>query len=454
MLSTNNKEIVDFYNQYPHLEFEQINLFTIKFLKNILSQVPNENLDQQSIIHLLQNITNKCSNMQESLTTVSTQQFKMESHISDIHKQIIDSISLQLYSTKDAYIKELEKFIQTGKTSELQYQQDIANQNLEKILDKMHIHFGDNFLSSFTKEVKQFNHEIHQEFQKAITTNSQDNLISRFESSISNKYDNLHKSILQLNQEVRTEVDKLNYTDDITVIKSHFERQKNSSNKGSDGEIKLEGILNDIFPSANIENTTGKSKSGDFIVERPDASPIMFENKDYANNVPICEVEKFIRDVENLNMNAIFLSQNSGISRKDDFHIDIHNNKIIIFLHNVNYSSDKIKIVVSMLDHLSFKLDQIGHKGDVIPESVLISINKEFNFFMQQRGLLFDTLRKFNKDLTKQITELELPELNILLSSKYASSDAIPYKCIHCDKIYKNAKSLAAHVKKCSQKPP
>lgn len=452
MLATNNQEVIDFYNLHPHLNFEQVNLFMIKFLKKILNQVPNENLDQKSIIHLLQNITNKCSNMQESITSVSTQQSKMETHISDIHKQIVDTISLQLYSTKDAYIKELEKFIETGKTSELQQHQDLANQNLEKILDKIQIHFGDKFVSSFTKEIKEFNSEIHQEFKKAISTNSQDNLLSRFESTISNKYDNLHKSIMQLNQEVRTEVDKLNYTDDITVIKSHFERQKNSSNKGSDGEMKLETILNDIFPSATIKNTTGKSKSGDFIIERPDASPIMFENKDYANNVPICEVDKFIRDVENLNMNAVFLSQSSGISRKEDFHIDIHNSNIIIFVHHVNYSIDKIRLVVSMLDHLSFKLDQIGNSGDVIPESVLININKEFNFFIQQRTTLLDTVRKFNKDLTQQITDLELPSLNVLLSSKFASSDSISYKCTYCNKTYKNAKSLAAHVKKCSKK--
>ena len=454
MLSTTNSKVIRFYQEHPYFSFEEMNIFMVDFFRKLLTQIPNENIDQTSILNLLQNINTKCASMETSITHVNNQQNKMESYMSDIHKQIVDSISLQLYSTKDSYIKELEKFIQCGKTNDLQHQQEIANQNMEKILDKIQLYFGDKFLVSVTDEVKKFNKELHNEFDKAVKTdNNNSDTLMRFENVINAKYDNLNHLIMQMNQDVKKDMDKLNYSEELSVIKTHFERQKNSSNKGADGENKLENVLSELFPSSTIQNMTGKSKSGDFIVEREDRDSIMFENKDYSNNVPVCEVEKFIRDVENLNMHGIFLSQNSGVSRKDDLHIDVHNGNIMIFVHCVNYSVDKIKVAVNMLDHLGRKLKNMNTSGEVISNEILVEINKEFQYFMHQRGLILESMRKFHKDMTKQVTDLQLPELNILLSNKFASTDSSQFNCIHCGQLYKNKKSLAAHTKRCKKAP-
>jgi hypothetical protein len=49
--------------------------------------------------------------------------------------------------------------------------------------------------------------------------------------------------------------------------------------------------------------------------------PILFEVKDFKVNVPITDIDKFIRDVNETNISGIMLSISSGISNKKNFQI-------------------------------------------------------------------------------------------------------------------------------------
>ena len=52
--------------------------------------------------------------------------------------------------------------------------------------------------------------------------------------------------------------------------------------------------------------------------------------------------------------------------------------------------------------------------------------------------------------MTKQISELEFPELSKVLSQQFTSTEETLFKCEYCKvKVYKNAKALATHVRKC-----
>ena len=412
----NNKKVVTFYQEHPHFDIQEMNVFLVDFLRNLMTQLPDQTLDTNSITNLLQNINKKCNNLESSVKHV-------EKQFDNIQKNIVDSISLQILSSKDQCLKDFENLISSKNSEEHEKHQQLANQNLDKLLDKLRLYFTDNFVEAFDKEFKQFSKEIHDEFSNATNSGSS---VKLFENSVNTKYETLYNFILQNNHEFRQQLTQMDYRDDISNIKTYFGKQKNSSNKGADGENKLEQILNQIFPCAQIENTTGKSKSGDFIVTRNEQATIMFENKDYSNNVPVVEVDKFIRDIENLNCHGVFLSQNSGICKKEDFHIDIHNNNVMVFLLNVKYNSDKINLAVSMLDHLFSKLEQLHIKGDCVSEETLSAINKEFTTFIQQKTVLFDMLRKFNKDIVKQISDIDFPELSLLLSSKFANNDTSP----------------------------
>ena len=123
------------------------------------------------------------------------------------------------------------------------------------------------------------------------------------------------------------------------------------------------------FPHGNIKNQSGIAQSCDFILTRQDKPDILFENKDYINNVPHEEIKKFIRDIEYQNKHGIMLSQHSGITQKQDYQIDIHGGNIMVFVHFVKYDESKLRVAVNLIDHLDGVLKaHINEKGRPIYE--------------------------------------------------------------------------------------
>jgi glutamate-5-semialdehyde dehydrogenase len=106
-----------------------------------------------------------------------------------------------------------------------------------------------------------------------------------------------------------------------------------------------------MFPNAEVMNTSGQKASGDFIMKRIDRPSILFENKEYDYNIPKDEIAKFIRDVDSQDVNGIFISQNSGITFKQNFQIDVHKGNILVYIQNCEYSTDKIKMAVDIIDN-------------------------------------------------------------------------------------------------------
>ena len=242
------------------------------------------------------------------------------------------------------------------------------------------------------------------------------------------------------------------YNDTLVNVQNHFDRQKSSNYKGIDSENNVEQGLNDAFPDAIITNTTGQPRSGDFWIERTDKDKIMLENKFHSANITIPDVEKFIRDAQYQNCHGILISQKSGISRKKNFQIDINNGYIMIYIHNINYDFDKVKLAIDAIDHLSMSFKKTGYNSVELkftPE-LIKEINNEYQKFLIQKNGLNETLRLFNRDMSKQINSLEFPELSKLLSQQFTSTEATLYKCQYCKvKVYKNAKGLAQHIKSC-----
>lgn len=82
----------------------------------------------------------------------------------------------------------------------------------------------------------------------------------------------------------------------------------------------LEGVLNRIFPTAEIVNSSSSIKhSGDFMLKREGKGVVLIENKNYDLAVQKEGVEKFLRDVKTQKCNGLFLSQYSGIQYKPNF---------------------------------------------------------------------------------------------------------------------------------------
>ena len=159
-----------------------------------------------------------------------------------------------------------------------------------------------------------------------------------------------------------------------------------------------------------------------------------------------------MRDVNEQKINAIMLSQYSGIVSKPNGFIEIHDGKVIIYLHNVDYSQEKIKMAVDIVDNLSDKLEELNamdgdEAGVIIKKDVLDRINDQFQMFMSQKEQLALTLKEMNRKLLIQVEELKMPDLSMFLNDKYASMQNQQFCCEICNLPFQNKRSLASHKK-------
>jgi len=227
-----------------------------------------------------------------------------------------------------------------------------------------------------------------------------------------------------------------------------------SSNKGKYGESNLCSVLNELFPSAEVQDTTGTKASGDFIVKRMDKSPVLVETKEYNHNVNKEEIAKFIRDIDTQNMNGIFVSQYSGITFKNNYHIDIHKGNILVYVQHCEYSPDKLRIAFDIIDYLSNKVQELNtNETNNITKEVLDDINQEYQTFITQRETLQMTLKDFQKRMNSQIDSLKLPALDKYLDTKYAYVQERSFTCDMCNAFTgSNKQSLSAHKRGCRKK--
>ena len=189
---------------------------------------------------------------------------------------------------------------------------------------------------------------------------------------------------------------------------------------------------------------------GDFIVERVDKSKILIDTKDYDTVVPIKEVDKIIRDVEKNNCHGILISQKTGIAQKNDFEINVHNHKILVFIHSANYDGHKIQLAFSIIDHLEPHVLAKNDEGETISSELLTLINKEYQELVRQKLNLIECVRKSQTDIIQQIQRIDLPALTKYLDKKFANTGKTGLGCDICNVfIGKNPKSLAAHRRRC-----
>jgi hypothetical protein len=235
-------------------------------------------------------------------------------------------------------------------------------------------------------------------------------------------------------------------------LNDFLSKYKSSSQfKGQCSENMVGSILTKMFPTAEVINTTALKASGDFLLRRTGKQTILIENKNYEANVNLDEIKKFLRDVNEQKTNAIMMSQYSGIVSKPNGFIEINDGKVLIYLHNVDYSSDKIKMAIDVIDNLSERLEEISNveeiDGHVIKKDVLDKINDQFQLFISQKETVLTTVKEMNKKLMTQIEDLKMPDLSLFLNDKYASIQNQQFCCEVCNLPFQNKRSLASHKK-------
>jgi hypothetical protein len=235
-----------------------------------------------------------------------------------------------------------------------------------------------------------------------------------------------------------------------------LKKMENSSVKGKISENLLFNVIQSLFPIAELEFVGGTKETGDIMLKRRNKSVILFENKNYDTNVGKAEIEKFYRDIDKQSCNGILISQKTGIVNKDNYEIEIYNKQILLFLHNVGYDSDKIKVAIDIIDNFQEKIDELDNETEQIEISkdTLDEINKEYKEFLINRANHISTIKECSQRLLLQTENFKFTQLDAILNKHYTNSIASKeHVCEICNYIAKNQRALTAHLRGCMKKP-
>lgn len=480
-LITTNKKILEFYSKNPHIDFDSMNCLLIDLLDNLKTDLTGSmtNSITHDILNNVKEISNELSLYKNSQifsnTQLQSELLNMKDTINKLNQDITNSLTLKLVDIKKTYIDEVKLALNSSDSSIqniIEKHNDIILNKTINIINEIIPKNQNTIYSQLELLIIKFKEEINNQL-KDLNKYSNDFSIDKFSNILDNKYttliNNLQQPILNYISSSEERL-TLNITQmkDNTQLNSFNQDKINeqlyeflnkynttvSTNIGKIGEDKLFNVLNKIFPSSDITNTSTKSKQGDFILKRHNMVDILFENKQYTNNVPKDEVLKFIRDCSDNNYSGIMISNTSGIATKNNFQIDIHDRNILIYLHNANYNEDIIHTAVDLLDYLTTALSNIDPANfNPLTDEQLLDINQEFQTFLNQKETVINYIRDTNKRLIQQILDIELPSLHKYLSSKFATTKTLDLKCNVCNKFTgKNNKSLASHKKTCTNK--
>ena len=432
-LTITNKRICDFYHNNPTLNFEAMNLLLLNFMEQL----------SQDLTQTLQNTIQN-----EILQTVRALESNISSKIHTMNSDFIDNMKLVVENAIHTNHNKLEENI--GKTS------DSFVAKMSTVLPK-----NNEVLQREFKDILKITQDQICELVKTQTPGKVEEYLKTLDQRLRMAQEPLVQCIKQNNDQMKGQCDSLrdtalvsqnSQTQVFQQLTDFLNKYKTSSSlKGQYSENRLEGVLNKLYPMAAVLNTSGQKAMGDFMVRRNGHPTIMVENKNYEANVTNDEVKKFLRDIQEQNCSGIFLSQCSGIVNKANYHIEIHDGNILVYVHHVDHDADKIRTAFEIIDHLSGKIKDFyvnENKGFTIDKSMLDLINAEFQVFLNHKEGLVTTVRDFQKKMTNQIEDLRMPELQNYLCGKYASVQTSHFTCPVCNEIFAKKNALASHMKK------
>lgn len=468
-----NKKVLDFFQNHPSLDFEKTNLLFVNFMETFFNHITDDletNVNSQVLSFMNEN-KKHLQDFQEQLSSLKNDmQSKQQEHA--------NSIFSNLSSWKNQYIEDTKQLLENNQLSSNEKITQYLDRNNNQLIDKTALLLNDAIPKNqsilhqqIVYSLKEFNEQVSTDTQKIISSKNSNDALDNFIQTFESKYNTLVQSIQQPLFSVISSTEErlskniegirefnsqslLSQKPVLDDLGDFLGKYNMSSNKGKYGEQNLCAILNNMFPSAEVQDTTGTKASGDFILKRIDKPNILFENKEYKANIDREEVSKFIRDIDTQKTNGIFLSQYSGITFKQNYQIDLHKGNILVYVQNCEYSPDRIRIAIDIIDYLSVKLQELNmDETNNISKEVLDDINLEYQSFISQKETMIISMKEFNKKMTSQIEDLRLPSLDKYLDSKYAYVKSRSFVCDICnDFVGSNKQSLSAHKRGCKKR--
>jgi hypothetical protein len=478
-IETTNERICKFYENNPNIHFESVNLIFIDLFDELLKDL-NSTMNISINSQILSNIHENTQKINELNSSVIL--------LKDMMLSTTEQMTTRYTNIKKDYIEEINKIVQYNTFEKMG---PLLDKNNNLLIDKTQLLMHEIIPKSQNHLFQDIQHTI-QQFHKSIAEDTKmllkhtDNqsikeYINNFEMKSSIMLQNLHQPIYTFISASEDRINnniihlKDNCTNNQNIQQklmndiSQLIQQQNSSNSICFQQKQIQTVLTKIYSTAEIVSlnhstmlfsrsiTNNGNNNNLFILKRPNKTNILIESIHTERNINNDEIKQFIQTMEENNSHGIFLSQNSGFSSKPNYHIETYNKLIIIFVHNVNYEEDKIKTAVDVIDNLYLKLREFNHENIheiTIDKHILEEINKEYQYFIQQKELLTNLLKESQKKIYNQIEEFKFPSLDKYLSTKFS----IPiqkqgFKCDLC-KLFNanNLKALAAHKRGCYRK--
>ena len=448
-LTCSSAKVWAFYHEHPELNFEKMNIMFTDILVSIMhttNPVNNSNITSQ--------ILNGIANIQSQLS----------SHQLEYDKQLF----LKLTEFKKEYIDDLKIILSSNIADKIAPLIKESNGNIvdktQLLLTELVPKNNENLSRQINENIKSFCSFITEEISKTsksdggpLSQSSLDTFIKTIDSKFANVIDST-KKIVDSNKDVTmSHLSSLTSSQNAlqSEVKDVLKKMENSSSKGKMSENIVLNILRGLFPSAEIEYVGSQKESGDIMIHRKDKEKILVENKCYeSKTVGSDQVKKFIHDVDTQNCSGLFLSQEGGIANKENFEINIHNRNVLLYIHNVNYDPEIIKIAIDIIDSFKSKLDEITLTDDYsISNETLEEINKEYQLFVEQKLAQLKMVKDFSQKMIKSIEDVQLPSLEKMLSSRFGYTTSGKFICDKCHFVGKNRLALSVHKRTCDKTP-
>lgn len=488
-LTINSKKVSDFYNKYNTIDITVMNELFVDILNNILSTMSN-NVTTNMMSSILNTLNDTLIKQDLSMKQNELYYNNLKDNINKVSTDILTNITLKLHDIKQSYINDLKDIISRNDSDISIKLSNILDKNTSNIIDKTTSvlsqiipNSNDNLKTTFEKTLDNFKNSIKLDNYDLLKdllnkNNNIDTRVQDFIHTLDNRFNDLilhihtpiNNYINSSEERVNNNINKINELsigihnkqDELTTnINDFINRFRTASNKGQYGEGLLFNILTQLYPTAEIIDTTNDATNRcDFVIKRLEKAEILIENKDHTRNVNIDEVNKYLRDSNKHNLHSILFSQKSGIISKPNWFIEIYNNRVRLYVHNVNYSSDIIKLAIDVVDTLSYHLGNINEKVENIKENImdeetLLLINNEVKDFIEKRTSIISLINEQHNLLVNKCNELIIsPSLLRILDKKYSSvSQTDPLLCKYC-LLYKarNHAGLSAHLRGCKSK--
>ena len=470
----NNEKIIKFFQQHNNLDIEQTFLAFIDIMEK-LSDTLNNSINSTTINSLFENM----KSMQDNLSNINLNMNKFQN-------DILANFSVKLNEIKREYVEDLKLILSQNVSDKIspliKEHTQTLNEKTTSLLNTIIPSNNKDLQKSLNKSIDTINEAINRDTQRLLDSNVNNKSLNEFIKNVEKQFTNIisqnqtlfnttisasekriDSRIREINETTTRELSNIrelsnnsnNTSKDLsTSLTDLLKKMENSSTKGKISENLLLDILHKLYPSAQIDGVGQQKETGDIMLVRNNRPKILVENKIWNKNVVQEEIKKFIHDIETQNCCGVFLSQNYGIAGKENFEINVHDGKVLVYVHEVNNDPDKIKIAIDIIDHFYEKIENYVDQTaetDSISKDKLTAINSEFQAFIHSKLSLIKMAKEFNQKLLKQIDDLKIPTLEEYLSSKYSTSSS-KITCEYCGFVAKNHQAKSAHMRGCQVK--